>query len=480
VLYNIIFTMIWLYCRTSLGMAVPMVRNGKLILRLMVAASAQRERPNIGVKRIQRMLAWLPAYDRRDVMTVKYVLDYMVTKFADMVGDDDEDPFEVIPISKLRVSRVSRSDASVSGVSSATNSGDVKIKPTAEARAVALSVYFYALLNESPGDKVKEGVSLRQWLADVGIRMFESHTGIASVDEDELDGGAGMPSTIWLDNHPGEEEVKEELTKLVPLTIDHSEKKVSWVKKRSMAKGKYGLKVWELNQLGFWMLRGASCSILTPVGSMWLEDANLTNWTLLKAVKLNRPDARKWGSPFFILLTMYFVLETIINIHIPWTNPAWQQEPDSPYIYIQLFPPLLLILAIGMILGFKLCADALVIKTIVTNSSKFGTSCRHHHTLVPLPLRQQGKVEYALVWIVAAVLIGWGLRWFDESTLQDATDTDAYIAINRSWVILFFVLSGYEAFLATYHAIGSMLGHGAVRFVFELTSTPIEKHCTIK
>ena len=73
------------------------MRNGQRVLRLMTAAASSRPMPQIGIKRLQRQLAWLPAYDRRDVLTVKYVLDYMAVQFAENVEDEDEDPFAVVP-----------------------------------------------------------------------------------------------------------------------------------------------------------------------------------------------------------------------------------------------------------------------------------------------------------------------------------------------------------------------------------------------
>jgi hypothetical protein len=85
------------------------------------------------VRDLPHTLPWLPAYDRRDVLTIQLVLDKLMAKHAMATH--------------------------ATGASSAS------------AHAVALSIFVAAILRPSPGDAVSEGQMLGQWLAAAGISL---------------------------------------------------------------------------------------------------------------------------------------------------------------------------------------------------------------------------------------------------------------------------------------------------------------------
>ncbi|KAL1495233.1 hypothetical protein AB1Y20_017096 [Prymnesium parvum] len=132
--------------RLSLQQQVLLARNGKKVLRVMLR-DAVRPLPFTGLLKrgrqanrkrhqltgLQRQLPWLNAYDRRDSLTVKHVLDVLA---AHLDADN------------------------ACGMAAAT-----------DADAVALSVYTHASLLHSDGD-APHGRTLRGWFAASGSRLF--------------------------------------------------------------------------------------------------------------------------------------------------------------------------------------------------------------------------------------------------------------------------------------------------------------------
>ena len=69
------YLIIWIIARHSaLGQAVMLARNGERVLTMMTAAATATSR-QIAVQSVLSTLPWLPAFDRRDTMTIKMVLD---------------------------------------------------------------------------------------------------------------------------------------------------------------------------------------------------------------------------------------------------------------------------------------------------------------------------------------------------------------------------------------------------------------------
>ena len=80
------FVVIWTFGSDGLRQTVRRAQSGSWVLRVLLAAARHSEtsagRPELPVQHFQRVLrklqselAWLPAYDRRDVMTVKAVIN---------------------------------------------------------------------------------------------------------------------------------------------------------------------------------------------------------------------------------------------------------------------------------------------------------------------------------------------------------------------------------------------------------------------
>lgn len=161
---------------TPSGQAAALASNGRAVLKVLIAAAQRRPRPSIDIQHLQCELAWLPAYDRRDVMLVKEIFDELA---AQQAAD-----------------------------------GLIKFNEKAAGRfAVALSVYTCAILINSPGD-APEGKALRGWLEEVGIMLDqgvgdEAHSQKRMEDrfklkmpEERCRAGRKIGIMTWLDENP--------------------------------------------------------------------------------------------------------------------------------------------------------------------------------------------------------------------------------------------------------------------------------------
>ena len=525
----LILTCIWLYCRTTLGEAVPAVRNGKSILRMMIAAASNKPRPSVGIHRLQRQLAWLPAYDRRDVLTVKYVLDYMATQFSERVEKEDEDPFAVVPdLARLQgfLSRRSSTDddARSSAGASSVAGGFLKMK-TAQVQAVALSVYYNALLDESPGDKV-EGLSLRKWFAAVNIHLFSDGDQATAVQDDELDDEesvqyntrekyAMMKESVWLDANPKEASKHDSLVQMLRKGEKSLERKLSGVahdmanamhdvhsaiqdvhlhmpkrksikqrrsefkERRKSVSSMPGMRVWELNQLGWSMMRGGSCSMQVPAGSMWLSDAVQTDWTLVDCIPMDRPNLRRWGVWMYASFALFVVSDAIIAAFLPWAETALVRGVENIMLYISWIPPFFLLVPTVILASLKFKADFAACQMAAKRAPGRGPNGEPiQRSCVPLPLRQSGKIEYGLLMAGFGPLFGFGLGYLNYDT-YDSEDFGTIILYMSTFGILF-IFCVYEALLALYHSAKAWCKHGEPNFASELASKHIEQECVVR
>ena len=133
------FFFLWAWAR-QLGSAVVVASNGYGVLNSMIAA-ANGEKSDLDLRSLSRHLPWLPAYDRRDILTVKTIFDAVAVHAALDVH---------LPCNNLD--------------------------------AVALSVYYSAILQPAPGDGVR-GRTLRTWLSDYGLFLYQ---GVQRTIVDEL------------------------------------------------------------------------------------------------------------------------------------------------------------------------------------------------------------------------------------------------------------------------------------------------------
>ena len=136
----------WQAGRADLGEAVMLARNGANVLRVMTSAASGVQDHSIDFRELQRSLPWLPAYDRRDVVTIKTVLDRLNRRLNGAALRRGGTQKGLRERRKLQLS----SD---------------------DTDAVAHSIFVGAMLRPSPGDRVEPNKSLEQWLGEVGIRM---------------------------------------------------------------------------------------------------------------------------------------------------------------------------------------------------------------------------------------------------------------------------------------------------------------------
>ena len=190
--------------RVSMLQEVMLARNGAEVLRVMLSHARSplpcdkfyRDWLGVGNKnerqiaqQLTQHLPWLKAYDRRDALTVKHVLDVMA---ADMANDGMDHPMD--------------------------------------ADAAALSSYICAAGLQSPGDAI-EGRSLRSWFAATGSSLFRA-TSCKSTDCERpaSHGGPGEGSSAGSAALPGIESeplpaLELSTASLTPTLYSHSQKR---------------------------------------------------------------------------------------------------------------------------------------------------------------------------------------------------------------------------------------------------------------
>ena len=127
VLFYFVVFLVWQWGRHR-GLQVMLAANGREVLQVMLAGASGHGKA-LNIDRCTRYMSWLPAYDRRDIMTAYTLLLYV-----------------------------------------AQNEGG-SIPNAVHPHAVAASIYYAALLMPSPGDQ-PNGRSVREWLAAIGVKVY--------------------------------------------------------------------------------------------------------------------------------------------------------------------------------------------------------------------------------------------------------------------------------------------------------------------
>eukprot|EP00966_Prymnesium_polylepis_P077121 1786311-Prymnesium_polylepis.1 len=221
--------MLWIFCKHCLGDAVSLADHASMVLSIMVQAAEGRANNDLAHQLIDytvRTLPWLPAYDRRDVLIVKHVLDRVAHKLHGVHTADNMD-------------------------------------------AVAFSVFMSAIMKPGGGDQVGANTSLESWFAEVKVPVAQYGA------EGTHTGGKPELETSWLKHPP-----------LMGASSSSKEQRAGRI--RSFAASQQQLWALELRDLGWMLQTGASLQLACPAGRCLLppdatisvSDSRMTVWEI--------------------------------------------------------------------------------------------------------------------------------------------------------------------------------------------------------
>ena len=269
--------LLWKWRRND-GLQWVLACNGHCILIAMITA-ASGVKTELSLDLCTRCMPWLPAYDRRDIVTAYALL----THVAGHLGKD----------ASRHVDRI-------------------------HPHAVILSVYYAALLMRSPGDDPK-GRSPRVWLREIGCRVYaERQLSLLSSRASSITNEAAWAE--WLDtpapmdsapmnSAPKDSAPNSELSYPQPDPEDLA----------SIGTGIHigdRLSTRQLWRVGWNVLPGLNDAIVTPAGSFWV--ANRPRGATARAVHgvarvVRRRLLRRTVTPLFLLISIVFVFIGILE-----------------------------------------------------------------------------------------------------------------------------------------------------------------------
>jgi len=487
--------LIWIFTtNVVLGQAVMFSQNGRRVLRLLTTAAADTVRPIVDVGDISRTMPWLPAYDRRDTMTIKMVLD-SIERVLEAEAEAGAEAERSIPaaatlepkrvqelgaIEKARHQLKQLTDRTVRG----------SIEPWRRTHATALCIFAHARLLKSPGDD-PQNYSLRAWLAAIGVELHEASQA-SLLDEKQRQALPICRERRWLDTK---------------LTIASAEVQASPAAKAEEAAGEVAaadpdnielspnvspdessLVGTDLQQYGWWIVRGVDDFVQMPVGRFALVKSARKGTRVIDlalANKIEAPDLRLFACCLFYLFAVLNTTETIKfviqdtearNRVFAANNPFWIDgfSSDIPVTIQQgTFAVMLAIL-----FGLKLRCD-------VANWR------------FPIPLRGTGKLEYALLWTLLGSSVATSalsnLSWEQQSletttqvltTVRTSTSASPIVVSSTVpifsvmgvqyvctilYVLAFLLVAAYETATALTHAVVACIRYQSLRHLLELT-----------
>ena len=416
---------IWLYIRSSkiLGQAAMYTRNGQAVLQLMLSAACGSKRPTVDVDQIARMLPWLSAFDRRDAMTIKMVLD----DIEDLV-DDQAQRAEFQAETNTGVGFVKEPllaalrESSARGKRNRERRGRKRSEHVQQNHALALSLFVHARINMSPGD-APQGQSVRSWMKQIGITILQGgHHSLLSegeVSQSTSSKTSGAPDRCvatpqrWLDSPlrltagtwPEPSQPERDSAHHLPSTLEtHQDILVG------AAVQVYG---WKL-------VRGVRDFVETPVGRFALEDPLSRLPTSSRGFGSAAPRATPSDEageseaadalhmrlshmlpspPILIISQLLFIglalLQLLHSCRVATTSEGMTLDdgaavfPDEdPFVVLYLTPNL--VVWLFNVFWSVIMASCLVIKV----RSDFCSGG------FPIPAHCTGKIEYALGWAV--------------------------------------------------------------------------------
>lgn len=359
ILMVLLLALVWGWARSALGQAVMFARNGRLVLRLVTSAAAGGTcRPEVDVDRLLVTMAWLPAYDRRDAMTIK-----------DVLKDVERN---------VEASSEASEEASMSSTASAAFAGSPSLM-----HAAALSLFVHSWLVPSPGDP-PAGTSVRSWLGGMGVIVKDG------LHRSLLLGGRESHTEAaprrWLDArlHSGEGEGEEGGEEKGD---DQHDLAASSTEPSAFCGA-------HLIQYGWDLVRGVSDYAVTPVGIISLEKAmRPTDPIKLRFVRLRSAGVKHW-----LLVSLYWWAGVSVSSTVcygvqaaynkPWGGSEYGPMSIRPYV-----PYWVGGWARNMASTIKFAGFVVVVTVSVLLKVRTDLANR----CFPLPLRPAGKLEYALL-----------------------------------------------------------------------------------
>ena len=160
------------------GLHSAATRLRSAVVSLLPSSSVATERT---VGSTAATLPWLSAFDRRDTMTIKMVLDDVERIVA---AEGDVDPAQA----RARDSHGLHGLAQTSARNRRAETSSLGSKvPTAHWRrthATACSILAHSRLIQSPGDKC-DGMSLRSWLSAIGVTLYTGRERSLLLEDDD-------------------------------------------------------------------------------------------------------------------------------------------------------------------------------------------------------------------------------------------------------------------------------------------------------
>ena len=360
----------------------------------MLLRAAGEQALYLKMAEVLHTLPWLPAFDRRDIITCKAVLENVQQHLNGMAPSSDTDAF-------------------------------------------AASIYVASLLRPSPGDAIK-GRSVRAWLAEIGITLYEGSqannhlVGDPSRGQDDSPGQATpIPEADWLDSAPSGALLVSSATSASQSKRHNYESKLT---------------IRELRHLGWLVDVGLRTSIRTPAGTiMVLSRARSQRGWCIGAIKV-LPQRRITMAIVSPLLLMLAITQFIRFVRFPceMIAPLWTNEVTYS--------------AASLLLLCALLADDL----------------RAWH--FPLPVPQSGRLEFCSVMGALAFFMSPYLVWPEYLRAYSCSDcgmtrhahAEDYLSFFYGLNSVLFAL--YIAFITGVNALAAAVRYRNWRYLFALTA----------
>jgi len=452
--------------RISMHQQVLLARNGKKVLRVMLHGAVRQFPCTSLLKKkrlqrqiingLQRQLPWLAAYDRRDSLTVKHVLDVLASQ-----------------------------------LSNGADKAALQSKPD----AAALSVYVHAFTEYSAGD-APEGRSLRSWFADSGSRLYRARAN-TSMRPSARDGRSSADIEIsfagdqkrarnsvflrshgwrhWMDAYPyvdsglgaiREDAIEEpsEIAGAPPNPLARFSSTSDLDNELSMA---------QLNRVGWSVnLAWPRCLLITPLAyfavSPPVRSGDLRIWLLSDMVKLYRPDMKQWGVWGFLLVATVNAISVLFMLF-------YRESLSGPAHTWQGIHSLVIMIVYGCLYFIKVRTDWRNWRYVLRRMRQGGRKIR----MPTPPLWPTGKLEYAAIMLglysMVATFKAQQTNAEKAAGIPHWNDFTAVASDCNIWVNSTFLL--HEGVLGVINAVhGLILSKGHPRGALELVERRRQAH----
>jgi len=472
-------------------------RNGHRVLRIMSCAAAGGRRPNLDVQRLSLTLPWLLAYDRRDVMMIKAVLDGIEQRLKAAAGHqlarEDGRPESPVAVGSMSVGKL---QAAAGVLGDAVDGFDdqiarfddlqacsrlcapcIRVPPDpvaarlAATHATALSIYVHCHLVPSAGDQI-DGQDLRQWLAQIGVLFFEGYQP-SLLDESSESTSQFAPARprVWLDRSSADG---------APHGCDDGR-----CGKQEKPEG--DLKVGHLQAFSWRFLKGFHDHVRTPVGGLALKSRSPSASHGLEIDFSRQVRAVDITSIMPVALYCWSIM-----ILVQQSRWIWDSAHLQVYTNADLDAGWLPDVAGNIYRAVRYAFFALLSGWALIVKWRNDVANR---VFPPLPLYPSGKLEYCILWLITGFtqLPMVGISVTREGTVQYHLDAilsctqanstlDACQSISVAsthgyfcfvsrvgYLVTFTALCAQEVILSAMHSVAAAAAHRDAWYLFELT-----------